>query len=103
MTSITQNYDSDGTQSSKDPHKFDALVELEDRIDRKIDELYQVKNEIFDVIEQLPDSRERIALRVYYIDMKSWEQVAVDLNYTWRQTMRIRKTALERVEQIIMS
>lgn len=76
---------------------------MEDRIDRKIDELYQVKNEIFDVIEQLQDSRERIALRVYYIDMKSWEQVAVDLNYTWRQTMRIRKTALERVEQIIMS
>ena len=103
LTSITQNYDSDGAQSSKDPHKFDALVELEDRIDRKIDELYQVKNEIFDVIEQLQDSRERIALRVYYIDMKSWEQVAVDLNYTWRQTMRIRKTALERVEQIIMS
>ena len=103
LTSITQNYDSDGAQSSKDPHKFDALVELEDKIDRKIDELYQVKNEIFDVIEQLQDSRERIALRVYYIDMKSWEQVAVDLNYTWRQTMRIRKTALERVEQIIMS
>ena len=103
LTSITQNYDSDGAQSSKDPHKFDALVELEDKIDRKIGELYQVKNEIFDVIEQLQDSRERIALRVYYIDMKSWEQVAVDLNYTWRQTMRIRKTALERVEQIIMS
>ena len=103
LTSITQNYDSDGAQSSKDPHKFDALVELEDKIDRKIDELYQVKNEIFDVIEQLQDSRERIALRVYYLDMKSWEQVAVELNYTWRQTMRIRKNALEHIDKIIMS
>ena len=101
LTSITQNYDSDGAQSSKDPHKFDALVELEDRIDRKIDELYQVKNEIFDAIEQLQDSRERIALRVYYIDMKSWEQVAVELNYSWRSTMYIRKQAISHIEEII--
>ena len=101
LTSITQNYDSDGAQSSKDPHKFDALVELEDKIDRKIDELYQVKNEIFDVIEQLPDSRERIALRVYYLDMKTWEEVAVELHYAWRQTMRVRKSAIEHIEEVL--
>ena len=101
LTHITQSYDGDGAQASKDPHKFDALLELEDKVDRKIDELYKVKAEILDAIDKLEDSRERIALRVYYIDMKTWEEVAVELHYTWRQTMRIRKAALTKIEVII--
>ena len=101
LTHITQSYDGDGAQASKDPHKFDALLELEDKVDRKIDELYKVKSEILDAIDKLEDSRERIALRVYYIDMKTWEEVAVELHYTWRQTMRIRKAALTKIEVII--
>ena len=98
LTHITQSYDSDGAQSTKDPHKFDALVELEYKLDERIDELCAVKTEILDTISKLEDSRERLALQLYYIDMKSWEQVAVELNYTWRQTMRIRKSALANIE-----
>ena len=101
LTHITQSYDGDGTQSSKDPHKFDALLELEDKVDRKIDELYQVKCEIMDAIDKLEDSRERIALRVYYIDMKTWEEVAVELHYSWRATMYVRKTAIKHMEEIL--
>ena len=103
LMKITQSYDGDGAQSTKDPHKFDALIEMEDKLDAAIDKLYQTKNEILSVIDQLEDGRERIALRAYYIDMKTWEEVAVVLKYTWRQTMRIRKTALENAEKIIAS
>lgn len=101
LTHITQNYNADGAQSTKDPHKFDALLELEDKLDKKIDELYQVKCEILNAIGKLEDSRERIALHVYYIDMKTWEEAAVELRYTWRQTMRIRKAALAHMEDVI--
>lgn len=101
LTHITQNYDGDGAKSTKDPHKFDALLEMEDQLDKAIDKLYQTKNEILAVIDQLEDGRERIALRAYYIDMKTWEEVAVELKYTWRQTMRIRKTALEHIEAML--
>lgn len=101
LTHITQNYDSDGAQSTKDPHKFDALIELEYRLDERIDELCAVKTEILDTISKLEDSRERLALQLYYIDMKSWEQVAVELNYSWRQTMYIRKQAIKHVEENI--
>ena len=101
LTRITQNYDGDGAQSTKDPHKFDALLELEDRLDAMIDKLYQTKNEILDAIDKLEDSRERIALRAYYIDMKTWEEVAVELKYSWRQTMYIRKSALQHIDEII--
>lgn len=99
LTHITQSYDGDGAQSTKDPHKFDALLEMEDQLDKAIDKLYRTKNEILAVIEQLDDSRERIALRAYYIDMKTWEEVAVELHYAWQQTMRIRKSAIAHVEE----
>ena len=101
LTHITQSYDGDGAQSTKDPHKFDALVELEYKLDERIDALCAVKTEILDTICQLEDSRERLALQLYYIDMKSWEQVAVELNYSWRQTMYIRKHAIKHVDEII--
>ena len=101
LTHITQSYDSDGAQSTKDPHKFDALVELEYKLDERIDELCAVKTEILDAIGKLEDSRERLALQLYYIDMKTWEEVAVELKYTWRQTMRIKRSAYIHVEEIL--
>ena len=101
LTHITQNYDGDGAQTTKDPHKFDSLVELEDKIDELIDRLYATKTEILDVIDRLEDRREFLALKVYYIDMKTWEEVAVELKYTWRQTMRIKRSAYIHVEEIL--
>lgn len=101
LTHITQNYDGDGAQTTKDPHKFDSLVELEDKIDELIDRLYATKTEILGVIDRLEDRREFLALKVYYIDMKTWEEVAVELHYTWRQTMRIRKAAIANTEVIL--
>ena len=100
LTHITQSYDGDGAQSTKDPHKFDALVELEYKLDERIDELCAVKTEILDAIGKLEDSRERLALQLYYIDMKSWEQVCVELHYSWRQTMYIRKQAINNIALI---
>lgn len=101
LTHITQNYDGDGAQSTKDPHRFDSLLELEDKLDEMIDKLCATKKEIIDAISELEDSRERMALTAYYIDMKTWEEVAVELHYAWRQTMRIRKTAIEHIEEVI--
>lgn len=101
LTHITQSYDGDGAQSTKDPHKFDALVELEYKLDERIDALCAVKTEILDTICQLEDSRERLALQLYYIDMKTWEEVCVEMNYSWKQIMRIRKRAIANVEALL--
>lgn len=101
LTHITQNYDGDGAQTTKDPHKFDSLVELEDKIDELIDRLYATKTEILDVIDKLEDRREFLALKVYYIDMKTWEEVCVEMTYSWKQMMRIRKKAISHVGEIM--
>lgn len=99
--SITQNYEKDGAQSSGDPHKYDAIVELEDYIDRKVDELADAKQTVLETIDRLPDERQRSVLTSYYVNGNTWEQTAVSLGYSYQHIRRIYKKALKSVEALI--
>lgn len=101
LTNITQTLTADVVSGSPDPHKFDKLAELESDINTKIDELVEVKRDIFHLIQQLPTRSHRLVLMSYYLDMRTWEQTAVNMNYSWRQTMRIHGQALIEVEKIL--
>lgn len=101
LESITQNYSSDGAQTTKNPHKFDRLIELEALVDSKVDEQIELKAEILRTIMKLDDRRQRLALMEYYIEMKTWEQVAVDLNYSYMHITRLHGYALKEVQKII--
>lgn len=100
LTSITQQYNSDGAQMTKDPHKFDRIAEINNMISIRVTDLMNTKAEIMKVIYQLHDSRQRMVLLSYYIDGKTWEQTAVDMNYSFRQVTRIHGRALQEVEKI---
>ncbi len=101
LTHITQSYDGDGAQTTKDPHKFDKLVELEDQINQMIDDLVDQKMLSLNLISHLDDSRERMILKLYYVDFLSWEQVAVSANLSWTHTMRLRKSALSKLDRFV--
>ena len=101
LETVTQNYDSDGAQSTKNPHKYDRLVELESLVDAKIDKQIALKAEILNTIMQLEDRRQRLVLMEYYVEMKTFEQVAVDMNYSWRQIMNIHGHALKEVQRTL--
>ena len=103
LETVTQNYDSDGAQSTKNPHKYDRLVELESLVDAKIDEQISMKAEILNTIMQLEDRRQRLVLMEYYVEMKTWEQVAVDMNYSYMHITRIHGYALKEVERCLNS
>ena len=103
LENTTQNYSSDGAQATKNPHKFDRLVELESLVDAKIEEQIAMKAEILGTIMQLEDRRHRLILMEYYVEMKTFEQVAVDMNYSWRQIMNIHGHALKEVERCLNS
>lgn len=102
LTKVTQSFDGDGAQSTKDPHKFDRLVELKALCDDLIDEQLRLKEETLRTISQLQDRRHRLVLKEYYVDCKTWEQVAVDLNYSYMHTTRLHGYAL-REFQILMA
>lgn len=103
LETITQNYNSDGAQSTKNPHKFDRLVELESLVDAKIDEQIALKSEILRTIMKLSDRRQRLVLMEYYVEMKSFEEVSVEIHYSWKQTHRIHAAALKEVERCLNS
>ncbi len=44
------------------------------------------------------DGSERMIMREYYINGLTWEAVCVKVGYSWRQTHRIHKRALRRLE-----
>ena len=101
LEKVTQNYDSDGAQSTKNPHKYDRLVELEALVDQKVEEQIQMKAETLCTIMQLDDRRQRIVLMEYYVEMKTWEQVAVDMNYSYMHITRLHGYALKGVQKIL--
>lgn len=108
LTKITQSYDSDGAQATKDPHKYDRLAEFNNLIDKLIDEYVGTLVDITETISKIPDERQRRVLTLYYTVKDkttnkplSWEQVAVELHYSWKQTRRIHARALVAVEEII--
>lgn len=101
LESITQNYGGDITTGTKNPHKFDRLVELESLVDQKVDELIAVKVEIINTLSQLENNIYYSLLNDYYLEMKTWEQVAVDNGYSYPHTMRLYHDALQAVERII--
>lgn len=44
-------------------------------------------------IKKLPE-REKYLIRARYIERKSWEKIAVDMGYSWKQVHRIHSGAL---------
>ena len=101
LTKITQSYESDGAQMTKDPHKFDRLIEYQSMIDEKLAEQAAIKTEILAVIYQIKDRRQRLVLIGRYFDMKKWEQIAHEMNYSYMNVTRIHGYALQEVQKII--
>lgn len=80
----------------------------EEQLDRKAEllRLYQAKRAELDAaavaieraIEKL-EPRERQLMRLHYIDGLTWEQVAVEMAYSWRQVHRIHGDALGKLKE----
>lgn len=65
-----------------------AYIELCEEIDRQIDELNRIRTEILHVIRGVQDSTLATLLIEYYINSKTWEQVAVAIHYSYTDTVK---------------
>ena len=101
LLKITQSYEFKEAQTSPDPHKYDKLVEIESLIDEKTEELLAVKLEIIQAILLLDDRRQKMVLMSYYVRMKTFEQIAVEMNYSFRQITNIRRRGILEIQRIM--
>lgn len=77
------------------------VMELEARIRREIARLCDVKQQIGEAIDAVEDARYRTLLEMRYRNYYTFEKIAVEMNYSWRQVMRIHREALDAVKDVI--
>ncbi|MEW8997911.1 MAG: sigma-70 family RNA polymerase sigma factor [Thermoanaerobacter sp.] len=73
-------------------------MEVEEEINKKLQESYKKLNEIEKAIKKL-DEREKLLIRLRYIYGKSWAEICDEMNYSWAQIHRIHKEALEKLRK----
>lgn len=105
LTSVTAPVDGVVVQQSADPHRLDAVGDLDSAVYARISELTALKARAVRVISGVPSPLPRQVLLSYYVNgvdrfgrRKTWEGVAYELGYSLRQVHRFRDEGLAAVE-----
>lgn len=77
---------------------FIKLAEYSEMIDKRIDELYGIKEEIFEAINTLENTTMRVILISRYIGCKDLKDIAVELYYSEKQVQRLHDKALDQID-----
>ena len=96
------DYSKDKVQSSGGNTMEDTIVkivDMENAINEKIDQLTDLKAEIRNNINKLPDDTERLLLTYRYLCFLSWEEIAVKMGYSYRNIHRVHSRALRDFER----
>jgi DNA-directed RNA polymerase specialized sigma subunit len=71
------------------------IAGLEEKINKNVDKLIDLKMGISDAIDELKDVDERILLRARYVNGKSWDSITTQLSLSLRSVHRIHSQALQ--------
>lgn len=82
---------------------IDRIVLLQDKINEEIDLLVELKEQARTLIHMLTDERYKTVLTEYYLNHKTWEQVADRMNYDLRWVYRIHGKALKEFSKVLNS
>lgn len=78
------------------------IVDLENEVNAGIDRLQEIKQRVENVINTVPDANQRAVLERRYINGKHWEEIAVELSYTYQWVCELHGRALQKIsEQLI--
>ena len=100
---VTGSMQEDKVQASKrntSEERFVKYASYTSEIDKKVDELVEVKKEILSAVYQVEDPTLRTLLQLRYINFETWEQIAIDMNYSYMQVCRLHGKALEKVKML---
>ena len=92
------DYSKDKVQTSPDGQGFtrisDRLVDLQSEINEAVDRFCQMKHERIDQIQQLSKAEYSEILFKRYVEYKSLERIAFEMNYSYKYTCNIHGGAL---------
>lgn len=78
------------------------IIDLEAEINQTIDKLVDTKREVMRAIDSVTDGNLRLLLTLRYLNFKSWEQIAVTMDYSYRNVLYLHGKALAALDKVIV-
>jgi DNA-directed RNA polymerase specialized sigma subunit len=97
MTSCLSGMPHGGGSSDKMTDGVAKVIELDAEIDSKVDALCDLRREVCANIGTVGDATLRRVLMLRYISGKTWEQIAVNMSYSYMQICRLHGKALSEI------
>lgn len=82
-------------EDSQSVFALNKVISLEKEIDRKIDNLVDLRGAIYNSIEKLDDFMLKKILYLKYISGKTFEEIGEEVGYCTRQISRLHKKAID--------
>ena len=79
----------------------DRLIDLEREIDREVDRFVDLKREADVLLMQLENEQHYKVLHRYYVLFESFEKIAVDMGYTYRNVCYLHGRALQAFQKVL--
>lgn len=102
LTKSTSSINDDVVTTTKDNDKFTNLIHdrilIENEMKVEICKGYREMQFIEDTIRKLPE-REKLLMRLRYINGHKWETICVKMNYEWRQIHTIHSNILKELKK----
>ena len=73
------------------------IIALENEINRDIDALVDLKREMVATIKAVADPECQTLLELRFLCFKTWEQIAVEMDYSIQHIYRLRDRALKMI------
>ena len=86
-----------GGSGSPIERPMDKVLEIDAEINREIDELQTVRQEIRAALNQLEDENLKLLMEYRYIDGLTWEQIAVKMHYGFQWVCKLHGKALSSI------
>ena len=77
------------------------IIDLQDEINRDVDALVDIKREIMHVIKAVDNIDCQLLLEMRYLCYRTWEQIAVDMDYSIDNVFKVHRRALQMVRDIL--
>ena len=77
------------------------LIDLEEEINREVDRFADLKQEAGEMLKRLEDTKHYEVLHRHYILFESFEKIAVDMGYTYRNICYMHGRALQVFQKVL--
>lgn len=89
------------SKTNRTEELYARYLEYDEKLNKRIDELYRVKAEILTAVDAVEDSLLREILIARYINFQKWETIADMVGYDVRHVYRLHRRALDMTEKMI--